>query len=361
MTPLYTALVLINILLLITTAADALTNRMISRSLKHRVIVICVLIGIASWGEYISVVTNGGPESLILLHKYAKLLEVCAAPAIGIECAFAYGAAKKRVPAVIALSAYVIFQIVALIPGWVFQVDENNIYHQEKLYWVYVVSSTVSIIYGIISMVINSQKYYTSFDSVMSLSLLILIIGVSIQFICSDVRIYFFCVSLCNLLFYNRYCKMTLQVDALTHLLNRRCYETSIRSLNGNAVILFFDADRFKQVNDTYGHTVGDICLKNIASILLSVYGKHGSCYRIGGDEFCVILDKELSGLETLNRLFLDAVQEMREKDTRMPGVSFGYAHYQPGCSHIQNVLEAADNMLYQNKPYHSKLHKSKN
>ena len=143
---------------------------------------------------------------------------------------------------------------------------------------------------------------------------------------------------------------VTLLVLSITIAENRRCYDVSIADMGSRAVILFFDIDKFKQVNDTYGHTVGDICLKKVAEQLRNVYGKYGLCYRIGGDEFCVILQDSFEKVEELNRQFASAIRNMKVEDSRMSDVSMGYAYYDEAVSHIRNVIEEADAMLYRNK-----------
>ena len=55
-------------------------------------------------------------------------------------------------------------------------------------------------------------------------------------------------------------------------------------------LLIVFDVDNFKQVNDCYGHLQGDACLAAIAACLKKAYARCGYCYRIGGDEFCVLL-----------------------------------------------------------------------
>ena len=95
---------------------------------------------------------------------------------------------------------------------------------------------------------------------------------------------------------------------------------------------------------------MGDICLKKVAEQLRNVYGKYGLCYRIGGDEFCVILQDSFEKVEELNRQFASAIRNMKEEDGRMSDVSMGYAYYDEAVSHIRNVIEEADAMLYRNK-----------
>ena len=54
--------------------------------------------------------------------------------------------------------------------------------------------------------------------------------------------------------------------------------------------------------------------------------------------------------MEELNRQFVSAIKMMQEKDSRMPSVSMGYAYYDDAVSHIRDVIEEADAMLYKNK-----------
>ena len=88
---------------------------------------------------------------------------------------------------------------------------------------------------------------------------------------------------------YILYSELTQKIDTLTHLLNRRSYESRLALLRGHAVIYYFDVDEFKSVNDTFGHGVGDAVLAEVGSTIYAVFSKVGYCYRIGGDEFCVI------------------------------------------------------------------------
>lgn len=347
---LYTSVVLITILLLCVTKADIITNRLITKNTKKLSIIVCLLIGSASLGECIGLLANGASASLIPLHAFAKLIEFCATPLIGITVAVAYGAVSKPKIAIVIAAAHAIFECIALYFGWIFLIDSENIYHREKLYWIYVLAFAGSLIYGLVCIIRNDKKYHNQTDCALILTFVLLITGISIQFMNSYIRIDFLCVTIANMILYNRYCKVILQVDALTHLLNRRCYETSIGSLNSDALLLYFDVNKFKQVNDTYGHSAGDICLKKIAAQLQNVYGKYGNCYRIGGDEFCVILNKNFDGVEILNNNFKNAISQEQENDERMPDVAIGFAFFDVKNSHIQTVIEKADAMMYKNK-----------
>lgn len=96
MLDLYMIIVLLSCFVLIITAASVITNRLVTKKNKSEIVVLCSLIDIAILGEWIGVETNGADASFILLHKIAKLVEFCVAPAIGVRAAVAYGLVKKK-------------------------------------------------------------------------------------------------------------------------------------------------------------------------------------------------------------------------------------------------------------------------
>lgn len=350
---LYTAVILMTILFLIITMADVMTSKIIAKGTKKRSVITCLLIAAAALGEWVGVITNGGAAPFIVPHKMAKLVEFSCAPAIGVAAAIAYGDARRPKLAAAFIIVHALFECAALRFEWVFSVDSRNIYHREAFYLIYVAVFLLSTAYCFVSVVRNGKAYQVGLDSVTILTLLMLAAGIGIQFVYSDIKIDYLCIAVGNLLFCIRTCEMILQVDAVTRLLNRRCYDVNITDMGPRAVILFFDIDKFKQVNDTYGHSVGDICLRNVAQRLRSVYGKYGLCYRIGGDEFCVILRDGIEKTDDLNAQFVSAIKAVQEKDSRMPDVSIGFSYYDAAVSHIQHVIEEADAMLYRNKKIH--------
>ena len=85
--------------------------------------------------------------------------------------------------------------------------------------------------------------------------------------------------------------------DRLTGLLNRRAFDEALaeafarrRRLNEEIVLLMLDLDHFKQINDSYGHPAGDEVLRSVASAMLSSLREIDKVFRIGGEEFAVLL-----------------------------------------------------------------------
>ena len=87
-------------------------------------------------------------------------------------------------------------------------------------------------------------------------------------------------------------------IDLLTRILNRRGIEKVIKELKLNSnnndqkyAILVVDIDHFKQVNDTYGHLVGDAVLKEVADRMTAVLRPYDHIGRYGGEEFLLVLN----------------------------------------------------------------------
>lgn len=118
--------------------------------------------------------------------------------------------------------------------------------------------------------------------------------------------------------------------DALTGVLTRGAFMTAVaRDLTPATSVLFCDVDRFKAVNDTYGHRTGDQVLVAVAARLTEVVGERGTVGRLGGDEFVVLLpDTTPARTERVRTEVLDASRlEVTVGAERLPvGLSTGVA-----------------------------------
>src|SRR5207237_831840 len=143
--------------------------------------------------------------------------------------------------------------------------------------------------------------------------------------------------------------------DGLTGLHTRHCLAVQLRVMQSLAerhgepyAAIAFDVDGLKQVNDTFGHEMGDLSLRGFANTLRKTLRTSDLCFRTGGDEFLVLLTK---GKLDEARLAAERVREAvaaqgRAEPHTAITVSAGVAAWQPGRMADQ-VLEAADAMLY--------------
>ena len=151
-------------------------------------------------------------------------------------------------------------------------------------------------------------------------------------------------------MFYIYYNNLFLQIDELTELLNRATFEFRVKTEQKRVGVLFFDINEFKSINDRYGHPFGDDCLKTVAWALRAAYGKSGLCYRIGGDEFCVILDKRIDQADEMTAEFKRRLAEIRTSENRLPTVAVGTEIFEPDGNRLSDVIVVADEKMYFNK-----------
>lgn len=345
----YTSLVIVTAALLCVMSTDIITSRMLDTKMKRNAILVCGLLFASALCEWLGVKTDCADVSLIPLHKAAKLTEFCVAPAVSVLAAFTYGKPKKPMISVAVLTTHAIFEVVALHFGWVISVNAANEYRRGSLYFIYILVFSASILYCYAAIIREEFRRCGKIDAVIFATLVFLMIGITIQMRWSGIRIDFLCTAIGNYFLYNHYCKTIFQMDGLTHLLNRRCFQKDLFKLNRPAVFITMDVNDFKKINDDCGHVAGDACLKAVALAVRSAYGKHGLCYRVGGDEFCVILRRRTEQLSALNANFEKRLGELKNKNAAFKGVAVGCAEFN-GSEDPKDALARADEAMYRAK-----------
>lgn len=145
--------------------------------------------------------------------------------------------------------------------------------------------------------------------------------------------------------------------DGLTGLLNKRYFDAVSTALErrGQGFALFYlDLDRFKSVNDTYGHAVGDLLLQEVTRRLQRCIRSTDYAFRLGGDEFALLLVGALTEedctrkAEDVRRIIND--DYMLEGRTISIGTSCGWARFPTDCPNSQETRRLADRRMYEEK-----------
>ncbi|MBZ4672593.1 MAG: response regulator receiver modulated diguanylate cyclase with sensor [Deferribacteraceae bacterium] len=145
--------------------------------------------------------------------------------------------------------------------------------------------------------------------------------------------------------------------DYLTKVYNRRYFSERFESelelakrANRTFSLVIFDIDHFKQVNDTYGHNVGDTVLKRISELVKNRLRKVDVFARWGGEEFIILLpETKLNSAINLAENLRKMIEEAQILDDRKVTVSFGVTEYKNGDT-VDSVVKRADDMLYKAK-----------
>lgn len=148
-----------------------------------------------------------------------------------------------------------------------------------------------------------------------------------------------------------------VRLDHLTGLGNRAYFDEAIdRAVEQHSrephglVLVLLDLDRFKQVNDTWGHPVGDLVLSRFAQLLQGCIRGTDQAFRLGGDEFALLLQP--ADPEAWRPVWLrlqHVLHSHKELSAFSVGCSLGAASWQPGMD-VQRLYETADTHLYARK-----------
>lgn len=150
--------------------------------------------------------------------------------------------------------------------------------------------------------------------------------------------------------------------DELTNIANRRCIEKKINKAlldapksNSQLAILLIDLDRFKSINDTLGHVIGDQLLKQIAERLLSCLDNEKQYVaRMGGDEFMILCNAVISSDEVITiaeNILQSFVKPFYIEDFELLiSTSIGISFYPSGGNNLVELMKKADIALYKAK-----------
>lgn len=159
---------------------------------------------------------------------------------------------------------------------------------------------------------------------------------------------------------YQRKIERQAYTDFLTGLNNRMCCEKDLaryidmaQKAGGEGAVLYMDLDDFKHINDSLGHQYGDILLKSIAQGIQKIPGISSLCYRMGGDEFVIIVPQEkIKSLEQIVRnvrAVFDKPWILKEADYYCT-MSMGIVHFPSEGSEVEDLIRKADIAMYEAK-----------
>ena len=147
--------------------------------------------------------------------------------------------------------------------------------------------------------------------------------------------------------------------DDLTGLRNRRCFREEIsqwihqNKKTNQMALIFLDLNRFKYINDTLGHNVGDQILRDVSQRLLMQLDEKADLYRFGGDEFIIVLKNQLSDeveefIKEITSVFLTPFYLHKERIYL--GASLGVSLFPKDGQDVETLLKKADSAMYSAK-----------
>ena len=378
----YEIIILVTLLFVIMQIVHLFENETLTHKEKNILEITAILILIGLFFEYIGYYLDGKLLNNCCFNTIINTFELSITPFIPFGFILLISnnknyKIKQIILAILLLNVF--FEYLSIFTMFSFFVNKQCDYLNDKLYFVHIILSIFEIVYFLYLFLKSVEKCQNKGV----LSLISIILFIIVCFACKllnpELHIKWLIIAMVYSSFINYYCNLHLKFDVLTGLLNRRSYENQLKKIDFPTVIIRLDVNLFKQINDTYGHHCGDICLKVISSLILENYHKLAWCYRTGGDEFDIIFKpyklEEIAhdspnydvykAIDDLNSKLDDLLKEQYEKYPMLSnGVSVGYGIFygfsdssNEGMSDkrfsagtISEVVSIADKRMYKNK-----------
>lgn len=147
--------------------------------------------------------------------------------------------------------------------------------------------------------------------------------------------------------------------DRLTGLGNRRAFDAFIGSFHErtreyqNAVLMFFSLDKLREINEYYGQNAGNEMILSAARCIDTVFKEAGKCFRIAGDEYCVILEKAMKSVEEYLEELDHEISEFNKNNRFRISLSRGWSCLQDEDGNMKTISDwkyEADRNLYRDR-----------
>ena len=247
--------------------------------------------------------------------------------------------------------------------GWVFSISDQNVYTRESLWIVPAISTIAYVVFGIGYVYSNKKKINKYMIMPIALIMTPIFVGMFVQWLLPGTAIIAMVITISLVGFYATTQSESAYIDRLSGVYNRRYLDDYLTGLNENDKYrrigktitgIMLDMDKFKQINDNFGHHFGDDAISQVGSILRENLGKMNFAARYGGDEFIIItpmLDTE--SIEALMHKLTDVANE-RNASGDYPyelSFSYGYAQFTVGKEKDSDgFMKRMDDNMYEYK-----------
>ena len=263
-----------------------------------------------------------------------------------------------RILAAVLSAIGLIALVVNLFVPVIYHVDENSVYHRELLFWLFTGIVCIFLLDAVAIYIYNKirggiLKFFPIFQFVLPVSA-----GIAVQGMMYGVSVVWPAVIISAAGLLNSLKTEYLFTDSLTGLYNRAYLQELGQEIDkkgpaGSAAALMLDINRFKSINDEFGHAEGDIALIKVAEILKSTVGALGCVIRYAGDEFVILLNTKQTEIiegciRSIHRKFAEGNKKSNKGyDLEM---SIGFCPISDQTPTLDDMINEADRLMYIDK-----------
>lgn len=332
MTAYFCAITFINIFSLMLLIYLIESSTVISRHQKHQFCVSCFIIFIICIMEVLTIILNGSPVRFKFFHIMANFFGFSLTPLLFLTLGKALlpNPQKHKTinPLIYVWFLYNLWFVISLITkrGYsVFFVDEMNNYSRAKGFFVYIISYALGLLYFLIQNIFLSTQYLQNSNKILFLNFIFILSGTTIQVLFPKIQITWTTVIISMFVYFIYLDTLYQQLDSQTYLKNQNSFYKSLNTLKNDTVLIIIDIEHFSKLKMNYSREKIDNIILEISIIFRKFYRKYGQCYRIGSEEFCVVVKDTSLDFDNLNKeFFKEFVKETFEME-EMPLISAGW------------------------------------
>lgn len=258
------------------------------------------------------------------------------------------------------LAVNLIFTTVNLKTGWFYWIDEANVYYRGEYLGTLVIMSFIILGFSFVSIVRNRSIIEKQHFISLLLFFVPPVVGITIQYFNYGVNYNWSGMMVALLIIYFNIQDRSLKTVYLTGVFNRRQLDNYLRykiqtsSERKSFSAILIDITKFKQINDLYGHQIGDEALQESVKILKKCIAKDDFIARYGGDEFFLILDisdsAELAKIVKCIQQEIELFNSEKKKPYQLK-FDMGYTVYDwHQKMQAEDFYRYIDKLMYENK-----------
>ena len=269
---------------------------------------------------------------------------------------------KTRFKDLVPLAIPIVFgllSVVNLFTPVIFEIGPDNVYHRLPLATYAFLATYVFLIYTVIYVVANTSKGNRFFLTPVLIFTIPIFVGSAIQLIFYGISLIYITEAFGLTCLYIYMQNEASILDSLTKLYNREYLTRYIKAFtvnNDKTTLLgglMIDVNRFKEINDRYGHEEGDRALINISNILKSASGEKDLIARYGGDEFVILSEVDMpTDMDPLKERIIEELRNFNSTHDNPYelSISIGSGVMDPYVDSANDFMKLIDSRMYKDK-----------
>lgn len=332
------------------------SNNMLAKDKAHKCThIICIAIVSTAMEVLTNICNKQSGMFFYSLNIATNIIFFITVPWIPILGAYLFDPSLQKYHSMICVPLFVnaFLTFSSLWNGELFVISEENEYIRGRFFYAFCMLCVLGYLFFLYACYRKSQLYDRAEKVYLIMAGFILLYAFTVQVRYKETHIIWLSVAISFVLYYIFLREVQLNFDDTTLVRSRASYQRDVldKIQKGSYGIVIMDINDLKEVNDSMGHLEGDGYIRLVANLIRNSFKEIGTIYRIGGDEFCVIVPEEKVGeIE-------GAIKNLRIKSKTIEtapiimeySTAYGYAICN-GTETYSQCFQRADKQMYQNK-----------